>query len=378
VTCFFPFLLLNAQEESSEIPEAPDVVVLPEGKVIKGDYFVCGKSVEISGTVTGDVYVIGTQVFVDGDVQGDILAIAGSLEIAGNVGNNLRVIGGQVRITGTVGHNVSIVAANAELTQSAVIGGDIVCLTGNADVGSKIGYNATLVSSNLRVTGNIKNDLKAYAAHIRLTSKADIGGNFDYRSGTVAWIDPRATIGGTVRHHPTIFRDLLKGTWLQGILIGSRMAAVFMNFFFTFITGMMLLKLFPKTIPNAIHALSHHPWKGLFFGGILLIIFPLTGLLLLMTILGAPFALTVIALNVVTFYTVKIVSIMWASNAILPSIGFKSNKVPTFTLGLILYFMLTLIPYFGPALSALALLFGLGSIVLTQAKNPIFHPTKAT
>lgn len=372
ILLLFPILALQAQDD--EVPPEHDVVVLSEGKEIKGDYFAVGKSIELSGTVTGDAYILATQAFIDGHVQGDVLVLGGSVTISGKVDGNIRALAGQVRVTGDVGHNVSVVAATSDFASSGNIGGDIVCLTGTTDLSSSIGYNATIVSSSLRVTGDIKNDMKAYAGTIRLTSKADVGGNFEYRSGSPAWIDPGATIKGEVVYQPTIFRDLLRGTWLQGVLLGSKLAAVFMNFIFTFVFGLIVLKLFPKTIPNSINAIKHHPTKALFYGAILLILFPLAALIFLMTILGAPFAITVIALNVITFYTVKIVAILWVSNEIFPKIGLKPYKTPTFALGLLIYFLLTLIPYVGAAMSFVALLFGLGSMVLTHKMSEILHP----
>lgn len=369
----FPILAFSAEPKGEEIKR--DVIVLPLKERIEGDYFAFGKSIEISGTVTGDVYVMGTQVFIDGIVEGSVLVAAGTAEISGEVKQNVRSMGGQIRISGNVGHNVTILAGNADITQSASIGGDIVSIAGNTDISGVVGFDATLISSNLRIAGTVKHDVKAYSEQVHITSKGVIEGDLNYRSGSTAWIDENAKIKGEVKYHPTLFRDLLKGTWLQSILIGSRFAAIFMNFIFTFVMGLIFLKLFPKSLHEAVLALKHHHWKALIYGIVLLILFPLAALLLLMTILGAPFALTVFALNVVTFYTVKAIPVLWVSNWLLPKIGLKAWQGSTYTLGLFVYFLLTLIPYFGPALAFVALLFGLGSLVVSQGKHLHLHST---
>ncbi len=363
----FP-LLGFSEENKAPLPEH-GVIVLPVTDRYVGDYFAFGKSVEISGTVTGDVYVMGGQVFIDGIVEGSVLVAAGTAEISGHVLQNIRALGGQIRISGNVDRNVTVVSGNAEVTRSAVIGGDIVCVSGNTDLSGTIGFDAVLISSNLRIAGHIKNDLKAYSEQVRVTSKGEIGGNFTYRSSSPAWIDENAKVGGKISYHPTLVRDILRGTWLQGVLIGSKFAALFMNFVFTFFIGLIVLKLFPKSLHEAVNSLRHHPWKALIYGVVLLVIFPLAALVLLMTILGAPFALTVLALNVVTFYTVKVIPILWAANWFFPKIKLKAWKVPTYTLALVIYFFLSLIPYFGTGMAFVALLFGLGSVVVSQGKH---------
>jgi hypothetical protein len=93
---------------------------------------------------------------------------------------------------------------------------------------------------------------------------------------------------------------------------------------------------------------------------------------LLMTILGVPFALTLMAANIIGFYTAKVYSIFWVSNWLFGKIGFKRNCLPGFFCGLIIYFGLTAIPVLGVVVAFAAMLFGLGGGVLAQTKRGIF------
>ena len=87
-----------------------------------------------------------------------------------------------------------------------------------------------------------------------------------------------------------------------------------------------------------------------------------------MTILGIPFAITLIALNIIGLYTAKVYSICFASNWVFGSF-LKRNHIPNFLCGLIVYFILTLIPVLGTLLALASMLFGLGAGVLAQAKK---------
>ena len=363
--CFF-FLLrsLCAEEELHH-----DVIVLPSGTVYNGDYFAAGDSVEISGVVNGDVYLFAEQAVIDGIVNGDVLGCGGSFDISGRVKNNCRLLAGQVLISGDIGNNVTAVGGNVQLLSSATVAGSVVTTAGNVDLAANIGSNVTAIASNLRLSSQIKNNLLAYVGQLRITSRADIGGNVDYRSNTTAWIESGATIRGEVIHHPSFVRELVEGTWIQGVLVGSKVIALLMNFLYTFVVGVILIKMFPGNLESSLHILRTHPWKALSYGLMLLILLPLASLILLMTILGVPFALTLIAANLIGLYTAKIYSILWASNWIFGKAKLRTNRTPILCLGLLLYFLLTAIPVFGTILALVSMLFGLGAGVLAQAKR---------
>ena len=354
----------EAQEES--------IVVLPYGQVHEGNYFAMGSSVEISGQVNGDVYVLAEQVVIDGIVNGDVLGSGGSIDISGKVSNNCRLLGGQVLISGQVGNNVTALAGNLQLLSSASIGGNLVATAGNVDLAANIGTEATVVTSNLRLSSTIGKDLQGYVGQMRVTSKAVIGGDVDYRSNAPARIESGAVIKGKITHHPSFVHELVKGTWIQGLLVGSKVLAILMNFIYTLVIGIILIRMFPKNLESALQVLKGHPLKAFSYGVMLLVLLPLAALILLMTILGVPFALTLMATTVIGFYTAKVYSIFWVSNWTFGKIGLKPSRLPTFLLGTVVYFGLTAIPVFGYVVAFAAMLFGLGAGVLAQAKRGLF------
>lgn len=350
-----------AQEEATS-----HVISLPSGTVHNGDFFAVGNLVEISGQVNGDVYVLASQVVIDGVVNGDVLLAAGSVDISGTVTSNARILAGQTSVSGKIGRNVTLLAGNAQLFTSGSIGGNLVCLAGNADLGSTIGYDATIAASNVRVSNAIKHNLDAYVGQMRLTSRASVQGNVEYSSSNSAYFDPKAQVKGEVIHHPSMIKDLFQGEWLQGLVIGSKIATFLMNYLYCLVVGLLLIKLFPKNLEITLNVLYHRPWASLIYGITLMIVLPLASLILLMTILGAPFALTLLALNVISFYTAKIFSILAVSHLFFSKFNVKLSQVLTLVFGLLIYFSLTLIPIFGTALAIAAMLFGLGASILAQ------------
>ncbi len=367
-------LFLHAQEGALE---EQNVVVLMSGEVYEGNYFASGRSVEISGTVNGDVYVLAEQVVIDGVVNGDVLICAGSTDISGHVSQNCRVLGGQVLMSGTIGNNVTAVSGNLQLLPSATIKGSLVATAANVELGATIGSDATIIASNVRLSAHIGHNLKGYMGEMRITSRAYIGGCVDYKSSKDVWIEPGAFVGGKVVRHPTLVHKLIEGTWIQKLLFGSKVLAILMNFIYTFVIGAILIKIFPKNLEAALQVLQTRPLKSLGFGLVLLVGLPIACLVLLMTILGVPFALTLLAANIIGLYTAKIYSIFWASNWAFKKVRLKPNRLPVLFCGMVVYFFLTAIPIFGTMLAILAMLFGLGAGVVAQTKRGIFKGTRA-
>ena len=85
-----------------------------------------------------------------------------------------------------------------------------------------------------------------------------------------------------------------------------------MNFIYTMVVGIVLIRMFPKNLENALSSLKEQPLKSFAYGVMVLVLLPLVALVLLMTIIGVPFALALIAANILSFYTAKVYCIFWA------------------------------------------------------------------
>jgi len=362
--CFL-FLTMQSYATEDEKKTEKEVVLVSAQEVHEGDLFAWGKSIEISGTVTGDVYLIGGQIHIDGKVHGDVLAIGGSVHIAGEVSKSCRVIGGQVLLSGRVHDNVSCVSGDLQTLPSASIGGNLVCASGNVEAAAPVEGDLTMVIANMRLSSHVGKDVQGYVGKLRVTSKAVIGHDLDYRSSSIAIIDPGAEIRGQVIYHPSLVHQLMDQAWLHKLFVGSKVLIILMNFLYTVIMGFILCKYFPANLKHALQALSQTPMTALFYGVLVVIFLPIAALILMATVIGVPFALTVMALNVIGVYTAKIYTLMWASNWTVTKCGWKRRN-GVFFLFTIVYFVLGAIPFLGSILAFVALLFGLGAAVMAQ------------
>lgn len=359
---------LYSSELQSEDKDT-DITVLPKNAVVNNDYFAYGRNIEISGTVNGDVYIFGGQVFIDGIVNGDVIAVAGSIEISGIVKKDIRILAGQASISGKIGRNITAITASMELSPSATVENNALIIAGNVDLESVLKKNLRLYASSVRISNKVYGNIKAYVGYMRLTSKANIQGEIEYWSNKEASIDSNAQIKHTVIHHPSFFYKFFHAKFSKILKIGSKVAGLLMNFFYTLIVGLIMIRYFKFRISRTVDLLNQKPLQSFLAGIVLVLLLPITFILFIISILGVPFALALLSLTVLTFYTAKILTILWATKWVFPKNHFQKSIRLCFLVGLIIYFSLTTIPYFGNIISVAALTLGLGGGVMSKLEK---------
>lgn len=351
---FFPLATLLANDYLEK---------LPQNEVHIGDYFSVGKFIEISGTVQGDVYVFGGKIFIDGKVEGDVIAFGATIEILGEITGNVRLAGGDVKIYGRVGRNMTIMSANLQCFPFAEILGNAHALANTIDLGGKFSGNVNLMGSGARVGADIVGNLKAYVGELRLTSKASVRGKVIYSSSSVVEIDQGANISGKVEEKTSTF---FRPGWKKTFVFSSRLVGLLMNFLFSFVLGLIVIKFFHAKLHRSLVVLKESPWKAFGVGLLMIISVPVGCILLFVTVLGIPFALALITLAILSFYAAKILPIIWISNNLFSKFHLQKNSPFVFFLGLILFFLIRPIALLGTLMSLIFTLLGLGTAVLSR------------
>jgi hypothetical protein len=107
-----------------------DEVVVPAGETVVHDLYAAGGSVRVEGRVEGDLVAVGSEVDVAGSVTGDVLAAGGATTISGDVGGDVRAAAGQVMVRGSVGEDLVVGAGRATVASGARVGQDFIFGTG--------------------------------------------------------------------------------------------------------------------------------------------------------------------------------------------------------------------------------------------------------
>jgi hypothetical protein len=113
-------------------------VVIGGDETVTHDLYVSGSTVLHAGRVEGDLVIAGGQVDVEGAVTGDLLVAGGTVRVSGPVGGDVRIAGGQATIAGAVAEDVAFAGGSLVIAPAARIGGDLYLGAGQSDVAGTV------------------------------------------------------------------------------------------------------------------------------------------------------------------------------------------------------------------------------------------------
>ncbi len=344
-------------------------IVLPANQTINNDYFAAAPTVTILGTINGDAYVVGGNVIVNGTINGDLLTAGGTVTVRGRVLSDVRAAGGQVTITGEVGNSVTVLGGSVNVNEPARINDRLVAATGNLNVFAPIGKGANMSSGQIILGSTIGGGVAATTGQLILTPEANIAGNLDYWSGTDAQIQTGATVAGQTRKHevaqvsPNLEQARRNITNLISQVV---LTLAIVNFISYLVIGLLLLYFFPRHIEETVTIIRQKPWASLGIGLLTLIITPIIVFILSIIIIGIPIALIILALYWIYIYLSPLFVSLIVGDAILRNYQGKAARGWALVLGLVIYQILTLIPFIGWIIILLVTLFGLGGLILSS------------
>ena len=366
------FLLLPASVLGLDQSPKTQNIEVKKGEVIDHDFFAAGESVTISGVVNGDVYAAGGTVSVDGKVNGDLLVGAGIVTILGEVTDDVRVGGGNILINGLIGKNLTVAGGSVTITNEAKINGSILAFCGLINVRGPVGRDANVFAGQAVFANQIGGDLKGAMENLVLTSQAQILGDLEYESKDKAEIDEEALVVGENVHKLPEKREVkLKkiAPQVRPVIFGLTKIKLYLNifnFFVSLVLGLVFLSLFPKRAEGITKILTSRPWGSLGVALLTFVLFPVVLVVLAITIIGIPILLLLLPVFVFLVYFGKIFTSLVVGRWFLLRFEIKRSWHWALLAGLIVYYLLGLIPVIGPLMAFVFTTLGLGAFILDQ------------
>ena len=318
---------------------------LAASQTIQNDLYIAGGTVTISGDVRGDVYTGGGTIIINGSITQDLVAAGGTITIFGNTGDDVRAAGGTLVIDGSVGGDV-------------VAGGGTIHINGPVEGDIRIGAGDVYLNAPIR--GRVEID----ADKLTIGSKAVIYGDLTYRSRHEATIENGAQVLGTLNYEP---RNFEKGRKFMG-KFGSGIWALFTVVkFFMILAGALIIGLFFRRYMTELTGRVYDKALAEFGRGFaFLVLLPISSVILLFTIIGAPLGI----LGLVSFVG-GLIFICLIAPVVLGSLLHKwitkgqALKVnwKTILLGVAIFSLLTFIPILGWIAQFVLVLATLGAAV---------------
>ncbi len=105
-------------------------VVIPAGETVPHDLYVSGGTIRVDGRIEGDLIVAGGQVDLTGPVTGDVAAAGGNVTLSGPVAGDVRAAGGTITVRGPVGEDLMVGGGRLLVASSGRVGEDLIFSTG--------------------------------------------------------------------------------------------------------------------------------------------------------------------------------------------------------------------------------------------------------
>jgi hypothetical protein len=368
-----------------------EVVHIKADEVINDDLFASGREVIIDGVVKGDLMATGQSVTVNGTVEGDLLAAAQAVTINGEVSDDLRTGAMVILINGTVGDDVLVGGFSLENGPESTIGGDLFVGGLQALIEGEIAGDIRGGTGGMKISGNVGGDIDVEVGEdtggpspanfmgsipnipplpvvpqgLAIDDNASVAGNVTYR-GPARGDVQEAAVSGEVefiqQEGEAADRGIGFGNWLWDQI--QRLLRLLL-------IGALAVWLAPTFIGAASQKLSERLWPSLGWG-VLTPIIVLIGLALLGLIsllVGFPtlvFGTLIFGFLLIFFYLGAIVVGQSLGRWILKKIGpaRAGSAMWTTLTGLVVVWLLTVIPILGLIIGFFVALFGVGGLWL--------------
>lgn len=330
------------------------------------DTFAAGGSVRVSQPVKGDLVAMGGELRIAAPVTGDLLAAGGMLRIEGAAGQDLYGAGGQVALDGSIARNARVAGGSVSVGPQARIAGNASLAGGRIELLGEVGGYAQIAGGKVLIDGRVNGDVDVAAGQLELGPRARIGGKLRYRGGEALKQDAAAQVAGGIERlemapHRKEARAHGRGAlviWTLGLMA---LAAV-------------LVAALPGVFARVADAARTRVGWSLLAGFIALATIPVGVLVLCVTVIGIPLAL----LALLGYFALLLVGYIAAGVALgdaalkrwlAARAEVKGWRALFAALGVLAIGLLALVPWLGGFVAFLALLAGMGALLLAMKQG---------
>jgi hypothetical protein len=264
-----------------------------------------------------------------------------------------------VRVTGAVAKNLLAAVQEARVVRDAQIHGDFVAFAATAISEGAIARGIRVFSGRAQIDGSVGRNVDFYGRNLEIGTAAKINGDVNAHVGNRNDVRVAGSVGGQVNTIPPQARPADSfGAAAAGVLIWELvwLAAAFL-------TGIVLLRAAPQLVDGAAAAINGG-WPTLGLGFVALVVTPAALLLLLITVVGIPVALTGAALFLFGLYAAKIVVAIWIGGRVLPA----ARPALGLLAGLTIVTVVLAIPFLGWLARLVVSCAGLGALAWTARR----------
>lgn len=310
--------------------------------------------VESNELIDDNLVTAGNEVIIRGEINDSVYVAAQKVKIEGKIHGSLFVGANDVEINGEIDEDVFAGASFVTLSDTGKIGRDLVVGASSVNINGEIGRNVWVGSSTLNVNNKIGGYINASVANINLSEKTEVIGKLTYYSSERSEIINEDKVNGGVE-----FKEVKQSSDSFGNQLNMWLLTLIMSL----IVGILLIAIFPKRTQAISKTINDNWLKSLGIGILIFIVAPITAMICLGLIVGIPAGLVVLGFFFLFIYLAK----LWVGLCLGNKLS-KGNWNPYWSmiLGVVILYLIYLIPYVGPIIAFLIMVVGLGGLYLSK------------
>jgi cytoskeletal protein CcmA (bactofilin family) len=327
-----------------------------------------GGSVSLSAPVPENFVGVGGRVVVDQPVGHNLAGAAGSYAIRAPVGGNVGIAAGTVNIDAPIGGRLGAAGGEVRINKSGIVGGRAKIMAGNIVIDGMINGDLRAEGDTLIINGTVMGDVKAVVDTLALGPGAKINGKLTYVSSNELTKAEGATIGGAVTHvdggtaaHSAALDDVT-----TAVSTGARIFGTIFSYLVLLGAGAIFIAVAPIFSVEAPDRVKASPGKSFGMGLVTLIGAPILAVLFMITLIGIPVGVMLIALYPFALLLGFVVGALFLASYV-PGV-FRKPPPPTvklaigyFAIALAVVMAVSKVPTLGGIVLCLLLVFGLGA-----------------
>lgn len=352
------FFVLSYPASAFTIIEGTGTIIIDD--VIEDDVYVAGSNIIIKGTVIGDVVAAGGMVDVQGNITQDLIVVAGDVSITGNVGDDVRVAAGTLTIDGTIQDDLISFSGNTILSNTGSIGGDIASASGKLNLLGDVGGNITGSGGEVTLGGGVGGNVDLSTGQLVVLPDAYITGNLKYRSPESADV-PAGTVGKETSFLQVEYEE--KGNSKFSIL------SWFIRYLSLVLIGLLGIAIWPEQIQNIASKTPEIPGKTFLTGLAIFIVSMIVAFMLLITVIGIPLGMILMALIFAGLYIARVFTGIWLGKYLFMKMDKESKPWVELVLGMFVLLLVSAIPVIGTLVYIAATCIPVGNIYSAARKQ---------
>lgn len=285
------FILDSGKTQDSELWLMANQIIL-DGHA-KDDLFLLAMAHSLWGDDTPDGCVT-----LAGECANDVWAMGNTVELTGIIKDHARFLARTITINGSIAHNSIFVGNTIHLTRSAKIAADVWMTGENLIVEGDIKGNTTLTGKEVTLAGKFGQDVFITAQDLVALPGTEIMGNLTCRSPKEFTSDSRVII------HGKVIRKTIPAPSSGGALKSFfYQSCLFMG---ALVVAMIFIAIFPAFTNHTIRCIRSSLGKCMVTGLMMICLVPPAVFLALLSIIGIPLGLLLVATGGILAYLSKI------------------------------------------------------------------------